>query len=114
MSAIGNNIKRHRKARNMTQADLAEKIGVDNSAVSMWERGKNEPRMGMIVKVADALGIAVSDITEGIDAPRISRDDEDILRAYHALNQQGKAYIRQQLQIAQQLYTGDTACEVTA
>ncbi|MBQ1848786.1 MAG: helix-turn-helix transcriptional regulator [Lachnospiraceae bacterium] len=37
---IGNFITKRRKERNLTQAGLAEKLGVSNKTISKWETGK--------------------------------------------------------------------------
>lgn len=39
MKKLGERIKRLRRARNLTQQQLAEKLGIDQGAVSRWERG---------------------------------------------------------------------------
>ncbi len=36
----------------LTQAELAEKVGVDPSAVSLWENDVNEPKASYIVRMA--------------------------------------------------------------
>lgn len=40
---IGKFIKEMRKNKNLTQEELAEKLGVNNRTVSRWENGKNMP-----------------------------------------------------------------------
>lgn len=35
-----------------TQREVAEKLGVDQSAVSLWETGKTAPRVSVLVKLA--------------------------------------------------------------
>lgn len=54
---LGNRIQLIRKRRRMTQAELAEKLGVSRSAVSMWEYGSNEPNLDTIKKLASALEV---------------------------------------------------------
>lgn len=51
-----------RKEKNMTQAQLAEKIHVTDKAVSRWERGVGFPDINMIEPLADALEISVLEI----------------------------------------------------
>lgn len=47
------NLKKLLQANNMTYKDLADKIGVKASSVSMWMNGKSLPRMGTLDKLAD-------------------------------------------------------------
>ena len=51
-----------RKEKNMTQAQLAEKIHVTDKAVSRWERGVGFPDINTIEPLADALEISVLEI----------------------------------------------------
>lgn len=50
--SIGENIKRLRESRGLTQAQLGDAVGVSDKAVSTWESGKREPRMGVVEKLA--------------------------------------------------------------
>lgn len=57
---LGRAIKLVRTQRNMSQADLAARAGVSVSYVSMLERGKRDPNLSSIEKIAGALEIPVS------------------------------------------------------
>ncbi|WP_246862872.1 helix-turn-helix transcriptional regulator [Paenibacillus cellulosilyticus] len=48
----------------LTQQDLAEIAGVTNKAVSAWESGISEPRMGAIEKIAARFNLKKSNIIE--------------------------------------------------
>lgn len=61
---IGENIKKLRDRYDLTQQDLADIAGVTNKAVSAWETGLKEPRMGAIEKMANRFGIKKSNIIE--------------------------------------------------
>ena len=50
--SIGENIKSLRESRGLTQAQLGDAVGVTDKAVSTWESGKREPRMGVVEKLA--------------------------------------------------------------
>lgn len=62
--SIGSNIKALREARNITQKELADIIGVSDKAVSTWELDIKTPRMGSIQKIADYFNVKKSDIIE--------------------------------------------------
>ena len=55
---IGEIIKELRQERNLSQAKLAEAIGVSQKAIDYWERGLNEPKASYIVALADFFGVA--------------------------------------------------------
>lgn len=59
---IAKNIRFYRKKSGFTQKALAEKIGVNNSAVSNWESGQNSIDIEVLCKVCDVLGVSISEI----------------------------------------------------
>ena len=61
----GTNIKQLREGRNMTQADLAEMIGVSSKTVSKWETAKGLPDVSLLQPLAQALGISVIELMNG-------------------------------------------------
>ena len=65
---IKENIKNIRLKHGLSQKELADIAGVTDKAVSTWELGTNEPRMGAIQKMADYFGILKSDIIEDDNA----------------------------------------------
>ena len=61
----GNTIKNLREARNFTQAELAEKIGVSSKTISKWETAKGLPDINLLQPLAQALGISVIELMNG-------------------------------------------------
>lgn len=61
---ISENIKILREKYDLTQHQLADIAGVSNKAVSTWEKGTKEPRMGAIQRIADHFGLRKSQIIE--------------------------------------------------
>ena len=79
---IGNFIEKKRKEQNLTQAQLAEKLGVSNKTVSKWENGKCMPDYGVIQPLCTELGVTVSELMDGEEQAQDSiraYDDEQIL-----------------------------------
>lgn len=79
---IGNFIARKRKEKNLTQASLAQKIGVSNKTVSKWETGKSMPDYAVIQNLCEELGISVSELMDAEEnEPNSIRpyDEEQIL-----------------------------------
>ena len=48
-----------REKRGLTQAELAKRLGVGRTTVTLWERGDNRPRIDMLVDLAKILGVKV-------------------------------------------------------
>lgn len=55
-------ISSRRKERNMTQEQLAEKIGVSAKVVSKWETGRSLPDTSFLLPLCDALGLTVQEL----------------------------------------------------
>ncbi|GMK45214.1 hypothetical protein PghCCS26_23420 [Paenibacillus glycanilyticus] len=62
--SISANLKKLREKYDLTQQDLADIAGVTNKAVSAWETGLKEPRMGAIEKIANRFGLKKSNLIE--------------------------------------------------
>jgi transcriptional regulator with XRE-family HTH domain len=60
---IGENIKELRKNRNLTQTDLAEKIGVTYITIQNYENDRRQPSIETLNKIANALGVTIADLT---------------------------------------------------
>ena len=61
---ISENIKILRERYGLSQKELGQIAGVSDKAVSTWEQGLKEPRMGAIQKLAEYLSIRKSEIIE--------------------------------------------------
>lgn len=59
---IGEHIREYRKVNNMYQRELAERLFVTDKAVSRWELGLSFPDIELIPKIAEILGISVSEL----------------------------------------------------
>ena len=61
----GGTIKALREQRNLTQAELADKIGVSSKTVSKWETAKGLPDITLLQPLAAALGVSVIELMNG-------------------------------------------------
>lgn len=68
---IGPFIAECRKAKKLTQSELAEKLGVSVNAVSKWERGLNIPDVSLFNDLCNELGFNVNELLSG---ERIDKD----------------------------------------
>lgn len=62
---IGNFIKSIRQENNLTQKELADRLGVTFQAVSKWENGKNVPDIGIMKQICDEFHLNIDDILNG-------------------------------------------------
>ena len=58
-------IRQLREKRNLTQAELAETIGVSSKTISKWETAKGLPDISLLQPLAQALGISVIELMNG-------------------------------------------------
>ena len=61
----GATIRQLREKKNLTQSELAEKIGVSSKTVSKWETAKGLPDISLLQPLAQALGISVIELMNG-------------------------------------------------
>ena len=62
---IGKFIAQCRKNKNMTQAELAEKLNITDRAISKWETGKGMPDSGIMLELCNELDITVNELLSG-------------------------------------------------
>lgn len=62
---IGRFIAECRKKQGLTQASLAEKLGITDRAVSKWETGKSLPDASIMLDLCSVLSITVNDLLSG-------------------------------------------------
>lgn len=60
--SFGENLREHRIAVGLTQAQLAEKLGVKQSCIAMWENGDRNPNMIALKKLAIVLDCTIDEL----------------------------------------------------
>ena len=59
---VGENIKRMRRERNLTQEEMAAHLGISFQSISKWERGDGYPDITMLPVLANYFGISVDEL----------------------------------------------------
>lgn len=59
---LGENIKRIRTKNNITQVEIAKRLGVDRSFVSNLENAKTNPTLATITNLAQVLGVSTREL----------------------------------------------------
>ena len=62
---IGRFIAERRKMKNLTQAQLSEKLNITDRAVSKWENGRSLPDSSIMLELCEILDITVNDLLSG-------------------------------------------------
>ena len=78
---IGKFIAECRKQKNLTQMQLAEKLGITDKAISKWERGIAMPDTSIMLELCEILGISVNELLSGekINMENNNQNNEQLL-----------------------------------
>lgn len=86
-------IKALRKAKGMSQEDLAVQLHVVRQTVSKWENGLSVPDADVVLRIAEVLGVSVSQLLE---LPADSQDGLNLAEELAKANQQLAEYARRE------------------
>ena len=93
-AVTGKFIALKRKQNNLTQEQLAEKLGVSNKTISKWETGKCMPDYSIVKTLCEELGVTMAELLDGEKAGdksvRVYDDEQmlDLLRRIQELEKQ--------------------------
>ena len=86
---VGENIKRLRKEKNITQEKLAEHLSISCQAISKWERGETFPDITLVIPIASYFDVSTDELL-GVDYAKNEVKIQEYLREYRELSMQGK------------------------
>jgi len=80
---LANNLKRIRKDNNLSQEQLAEKLGVSRQAVSKWESGQSYPEMDKVLQICSIFNLNINElINEDIKEVNEVKEAKNISNKY--------------------------------
>lgn len=90
---IGKFIAKCRKEKELTQAQLAEKLNITDRAVSKWETGKSMPDSSVMLELCGILGITVNELLSGekVDMESYEKKADENLIALKRKNENNMA-----------------------
>ena len=94
---IGKFISSCRKEQGMTQAALAEKLGISDRAVSKWETGKSMPDSGIMLELCGILNINVNELLSGeriMTEVYDKRAEENLLEMRRQIEEKNRQLLR--------------------
>ena len=130
---IQKNIAFYRKNAKLTQKELAEKLEIPTTNLASWEQGKSMPDIDMLFKICSILKVDILTISgyemtengenafanfnqafksinehsaklgEELSIP-LNHDEQELIKNYRELSEQGQEYIRQTMYMAKQTY----------
>ena len=76
------NLQKLRASKNISQEQLADKIGVSRQSVSAWESGKSSPELEKLVAISNLFNVSLDELTGEISTKKIDFDKEDYNKTY--------------------------------
>jgi len=97
MQFSGNKFRSLRKSKKITMTEIANGVGVSQSAISHWESGKNSPTDQALQRAAEILGCNVEDFQASEDEisnriRAILRDDDGRIKHETRFDSNGNTY----------------------
>ena len=95
VAVIGSRLRRMRKERNLTQADLARQIGIQQSDLSRMEKGEYRVSLDSLFKILAVFDVSFDtffDEKRATDEPKraLSQEDMQILHLVRELSEEGR------------------------
>ena len=100
---IGQFIATCRKEQGMTQANLAEKLGITDRAVSKWETGRSLPDSGIMLELCKFLHINVNELLSGEKIMTETYDkmaEKNLLNMKRDMEEQNRRMLRMEYEIS--------------
>lgn len=92
---ISKNITKYREASNMSQKELAKRLGVIPSRVSNWETGANCPTIDILFELCAVLDVSINDIYGVYPNSKfvLEYQEQEIIKKYRSLDAHGKKMV---------------------
>ena len=94
---IGEKIKARRRELHMTTEELGDRIGVQRSAVTKYEKGHIELKASQIIQIAKALDVRPVDLLD--DDTSLSPDEYQLIKAWRTANSGTQSAVRKLLDL---------------
>jgi len=66
-SIIGEQLRSHREQQDLTQAQLAEKVGLERTSITNIEKGKQKLPLHVLFGICDTLGVSAADVLPRVE-----------------------------------------------
>lgn len=99
MTSFGNNLKKVRTAKNVSQGQLAEMINMHSSHISRYERNLTSPTIEVVKKIAEKLDVSADVLIYGFEDERAKNNlkDNELLSMFtkaQSLNEEDRKCVK--------------------
>ena len=112
---IGNNLKKLRAKKDMTQKELAEALNVSYQAVSRWENNEVEPDISTLSKLSQIFGVSVDEIINGeVEKPKEEPKQAEVaaVASMVAASKEEKKIVKYCYSCHKPIYEGDAVKQI--
>ncbi len=78
MSAFPENLRKYRKRKKLSQAEVSKKLNYGYTAVANYESGRNEPSIDTLIKLAEILDVTVDELV----GAKMQTEEQELLAAF--------------------------------
>lgn len=114
MQSFCENMVRIRKAKRISQEQLAKQSGISQSSISFIETGQNSPTIFTAQKIAVALGVSLIELIGAAPEPPappvvysetpLTETERQLISDFRTLNKQGRETILQQMYMCKKIW----------
>jgi Fic family protein len=94
---LGEKIKAYRESKNITQAEIAELLGVKSATISKYESGSLEPNIESLKKIAELFEISIDELLKEDDFDVLKINVLEVLREQKNMKLKGNLYHNTQI-----------------
>jgi transcriptional regulator with XRE-family HTH domain len=73
LAEFGQKVRGSREATGLTQEEFARKLSIHRTEISAIERGRREPRLSVLLILAQGLGMEIGELVRNLSVPRTRR-----------------------------------------
>ncbi len=91
---VGGKIRQLRKERRLTQSELAQRIGVQQSDLCRMENGEYKVSLDTLIKILGVFGMDIAEFfKDEFPPPKPNASDRELLRLFHRLDERSRTEI---------------------
>ena len=79
------NLQKLRAEKNISQEQLADKIGVSRQSISAWESGKSSPELEKLIALSELFEISLDELTGEISTKKVNFNKKDYEKSYQKI-----------------------------